>query len=194
MNPKKKQTNFNETAAISIPEFNYSTIETILKANALFISIIKEAQNSNTLDGQIYQKRLMTNLTYLATIADSIQSHTLPTPEVKQVANVLETYKTKMDVIQDICKDKDAPIMIHVPDPDVKPSVANLFLVPPLVGKNPELELQQAGFSIIPKELARKLVLSRFNALFEKYGSGYAIRTKHPVKNPVNTLGIVKLI
>jgi hypothetical protein len=69
-----------------------------------------------------------------------------------------------MDVVNEV----EAPVMISVPDPNLKESMH--FTAPPVVGRNPELELKSAGYHIIQKDISRKLLVSRFGQTGKKLG------------------------
>ncbi|KAJ1327098.1 hypothetical protein BSLG_010445 [Batrachochytrium salamandrivorans] len=64
--------------AVMIPQVNHYTVQSILEINKHLIKILVEYQNNGWIgepEQKIYQQRLQTNLTYLATLADAVQKN-----------------------------------------------------------------------------------------------------------------------
>jgi hypothetical protein len=71
----------NETPAISIPDYDHSTIDLILQANQIYIKIISDSLNNGWMSPEVkvydkinqrYQNRLQANLVFLSTLGDVI--------------------------------------------------------------------------------------------------------------------------
>ncbi|KAJ3100044.1 hypothetical protein HDU97_002528 [Phlyctochytrium planicorne] len=86
---KKKKVVRLEKTMIPIPHLSYSTVEQILAINTHIIKILIEYQNNGWFEEQeykIYQQRLQTNLTYLATAADLLGKP--GKPEISKLAHL----------------------------------------------------------------------------------------------------------
>ncbi|KAL5032521.1 hypothetical protein RTP6_000609 [Batrachochytrium dendrobatidis] len=79
--------------AVMIPQVNHNIVQSILDINKQLIRILVEYQNNGWIgepEQKIYQQRLQTNLTYLATLADAVQKNKPAalagqTPDISQV-------------------------------------------------------------------------------------------------------------
>lgn len=58
---------------VMVPDFSHENVNAILEINTHLLRILVEFQNNGWAgaDQRVYQQRLQTNLTYLATMADS---------------------------------------------------------------------------------------------------------------------------
>jgi hypothetical protein len=148
---EKKQT-------VMIPEFNHSTIQQILEANQRMIQILKDLQNQGfhgTQEQRIYQIRLSTNLTFLATIADALyQKGTSVT--TGHSGQVEEIPKERSDIVKSL----PPPVRIQITtDSITKPTCSSYYPVPPLVGQNPVQEMALSGYNILDAETSHLLSL-----------------------------------
>jgi hypothetical protein len=172
---------------VIVPEFNHSTIQQILQTNTRIIQILKEYQNQGfhgTPEQQIYQIRLQTNLTFLATIADALYGKR--TNSTSQSVPPTSTVPVPKEPSRSwIIKSLPPPVMILSPhDAISKPSSKDYYPVPPLVGQNPVQEMALSGYTILDAESAYTTTLSVLSEAKEmsRKKSTRFVQPIHPTK------------
>ena len=144
-----------EFPAVTVPLFDHSQIQTVLEINNEIIAILKESQNNawNEDEQRIYAKRLWSNLTFLGTLADSLQQSTFSSSTPSQMIKTKEPPSTRSELLSKLIP----PTMIYVPDPNSEES--SYYQVPPFAGNNPQKEL--GFYKVVDRETSTKLVIER---------------------------------
>jgi hypothetical protein len=148
---------------VVIPEFNHSTIQQILETNQRIIKILMDLQNQGfhgTQEQRIYQIRLQTNLTFLATIADALFGKVGVGSKEYQSGEYEEACVPTEPVRSVVVKSLPPPVRIQIAtDSITKPTYSTYYPIPPLVGQNPVQEMSLSGYTILDTNSSHSILL-----------------------------------